>query len=144
MIINTSQVELVLSDKAIPANFLEKETGVSKATVSRFRNPEKAMGIKSIGNITLDTAMKIQRWINDGNFKINYDYSGLIEELERDLAEGLTGEYIYIVRGEFNEALGACPIVDYYYNPGDIMEGDIAEKARTAAVLTEMKSFYLE
>ena len=56
------------------------------------------------------------------------------------MAEGLIGECIYIVRGEYNEILDKCPIIDYYYSPEEIEEGDIAEKVLTASVLAEMKS----
>ena len=87
MIINTSQVEMVLSNKAIPAYTLEMETGVSRDTISKFRR-----GLVQLENIKLKTVIQIQQWINAGNFKISYDYSGLIEEIEEDIAEGLEDE----------------------------------------------------
>ena len=85
--------------------------------------------------------MQIQQWIDDGNFRISYDYSELIEELASDMLEGLTDEYIYIVRGQFSEELGACPIIDYYYSADEIDDSIIAEKARTTAVLAEMELY---
>ena len=63
MIINTSQIEMVLSNKAIPAYTLESETGVSRDTISKFRR-----GLVAFENIKLKTLMRIQQWIDEGNF----------------------------------------------------------------------------
>ena len=136
MKINTSQVEMVLLNKAIPAHFLEKEIGINRSAVTRIRNGER-----KIGNLTLATVIKIQNWIDAGNYHFSYDYSDLIKELESDIAEGLTDEYIYIVRGAYNEILEKCPIIDYYYTAEDIEEGDLAEKIKTQDVLSEMRRY---
>lgn len=135
MRINTSQVEMVLMNKAIPANLLEREIGISRSAITRIRNGER-----KIENLTLDTIAKVQQWIDAGNYRFSYDYSELIEELEEDIAEGLTDDYIYIVRGEYNEVMGKCMIIDYYYTAEEIAEGDIAEKVLTSSVLSEMKA----
>lgn len=135
MIINTKKVEMVLMNKAIPANLLEREIGISRSTITRIRNGER-----KIENLTLDTIAKVQQWIDDGNYRFSYDYSELIEELEADIEEGLTDDYIYIVRGDYNDILEKCPIIDYYYTAEEIEEGDIAEKVLTASVLAEMKA----
>lgn len=135
MIINTARVELVLMNKAIPANYLEKELGINRSTITRVRNSER-----KLENLTLETIMTIQKWIDEGNYRFSYDYSELIEDLEEDIAEGLTDEYIYVVRGPYNEFLEKCPIIDYYYTSEEIEEGDLAEKTLTASVLAEMKS----
>ena len=82
--------------------------------------------------------MIVQKWIDEENYRFSYDYSELIEELEEDIAEGLTGNYLFIVRGEYNEALEKCPIIDYYYSKEEIEDGDLAEKVLTEAVLNEM------
>jgi orf140b gp len=63
MKINTSQVEMVLMDEAISANFLEKEIGINRSAVTRIRNGER-----KIGNLTLNTVIKIQNWIDAGNY----------------------------------------------------------------------------
>lgn len=62
MIINTEKVEMVLSDSTIPAYSLEKETGVSRNTISNFRR-----GMVELDNIKLKTLRQIQKWIDDGN-----------------------------------------------------------------------------
>jgi orf140b gp len=135
MKINTSQVEMVLMNKAIPANLLEREIGISRSAITRIRNGER-----KIENLTLDTIVKVQQWIDEGNYRFSYDYSELIEELEEDIAEGLTDDYIYIVRGEYNEVMEKCMIVDYYYTAEEIEQGDFAEKVSTISVLAEMKA----
>ena len=134
MKINTTRVEMVLMNRAIPANYLEKELGINRSTITRLRNGER-----KLENLTLETIMIVQKWIDEGNYRFSYDYSELIEELEEDIAEGLTGNYLFIVRGEYNEALEKCPIIDYYYSKEEIEGEDLAEKVLTEAVLDEMK-----
>lgn len=135
MRINTSQVEAVLMNKAASAYRLAKEIGIQESSISLLRN-----GKKDFNKLSLEVAMRVQSWIDADNYRFSYDYSELIEDLEADIEEGLTGEYIYIVRGEYNETLDKCPIIDYYYTPEGIEEGDIAEKILTASVLAEMKA----
>lgn len=135
MRINTSQVEMVLMNKAISAYRLSKEIGIQESSISLLRN-----GKKYFNKLSLEVAMRVQKWIDEGNYRFSYDYSELIEELEEDIAEGLTDDYIYIVRGEYNEVMEKCMIIDYYYTAEEIEEGDIAEKVLTSSVLAEMKS----
>ena len=136
MIINTTQVEMVLNNKAISAYSLEAETGISRDRISKLRR-----GDIKFENMSLKTVMKIQKWIDDGNYKFSQDYTDLTSELKEDIAEGLANDYIYIVRGEYLEAIKSAPIIDYYYEPEQIESGDIAEKVSTAAVLAEMELF---
>lgn len=135
MKINTTRVEMVLMNRAIPAYSLGKELGISRSVIEKVRDDES-----EFKNLTLDVAAKIQKWIDDGNYTFSYDYSELIEELEEDLAEGLIDDYLFVVRGNYDEALEKCPIIDYYYSSEEITEGDLAEKILTASVLAEMKS----
>lgn len=135
MRINTSQVEMVLMNKAISAYRLAKEIGIQESSISLLRN-----GKKDFNKLSLEVAMRVQTWIDAGNYRFSYDYSELIEELEADMADGLTGEYIYIVRGEYNEIMDKCMIIDYYYSPEEIEEEDVAEKVLTSSALAEMKA----
>lgn len=135
MRINTSQIEMVLMNKAISAYRLAKEIGIQESSISLLRN-----GKKDFNKLSLEVAMRVQAWIDAGNYRFSYDYSDLIEELKADIEEGSTGEYIYIVRGEYNEIMGKSMIIDYYYTPEEIEEGDVAEKVSTASVLAEMKA----
>lgn len=125
---------MVLMNRAIPAYYLEKELGISRSRITRIRNGER-----KFENLTLETIMTIQKWIDEGNYRFSYDYSDFIEELEADIAEGLTGDYLFVVRGSYNEVLEKSPIIDYYYSEEEIADGDLAEKISTIAVLNEMK-----
>ena len=61
MIIDTKQVEAVLMNKAVSGYLIEKETGISGASISRLRN-----GKKRFGDLSIDTAIKVQEWIDTG------------------------------------------------------------------------------
>lgn len=134
MLINTERVRMVLMNKAISGYALWKATGVSQTATSRLRS-----GHKKFEDLSLETICKIQAWIDAGNYTFSYDYSELLNELTADIEEGLTGKYLYIVRGEYNEIMEKRMIVDYYYSPDEIAEGDLAEKMLTAAVVEEME-----
>lgn len=134
MLINTERVRMVLMNKAISGYALWKATGVSQTATSRLRS-----GHKKFEDLSLETICKIQKWIDDGNYTFSYDYSELLNELTADIEEGLTGKYLYVVRGEYNEIMEKRMIIDYYYTPDEIEEGDLAEKMLTAAVVEEMR-----
>lgn len=134
MLINTERVRMVLMNKAISGYALWKATGVSQTATSRLRS-----GHKKFEDLSLETICKIQAWLDAGNYTFSYDYSELLNELTADIEEGLTGKYLYVVRGEYNEIMEKRMIIDYYYSPDEIAEGDLAEKMLTAAVVEEMK-----
>lgn len=144
MIINTAAVEMVLLNKAIPANFLENQTGVSKATISRFRNPEKPRGIKTINNIPIGTAVAIQKWIDDGNFIFKWgEYLNLLPEFKADVAEGLFKDgKAWIVRGDLVEEMQYFPIIDWYYTLDEATaEGATVEALDVNRVIREMEVY---
>lgn len=134
MIINTERVKIVLMNKAISGYALWQATGVPQSGISRLRS-----GKKRFEDLTVETLEKIQKWIDAGNYTFSYDYSELLDELTSDIEEGLTGEYLYVVRGDYNEIMEKQMIIDYYYSPDEIEEGDLAEKMLTAAVVEEMR-----
>ena len=125
---------MVLMNKAISGYALWKATGVSQTAISRLRS-----GQKKFEDLALETICKIQSWIDAGNYTFSYDYSELLDELTADIEEGLTGKYLYVVRGEYNEVMEKRMIIDYYYSPDEIAEGDLAEKMLTTVVVEEMK-----
>lgn len=135
MKINTSQVEAVLMNKAVSAYRLSKEIGIQESSISLLRN-----GKKDFNKLSLEVAMRVQSWIDAGNYRFSYDYSELIEELEADIEEGQADKYLYIVRGDYIELLEKCPIIDYYYTAEEIEQGDLAEKVLTTSALAEMKA----
>mgnify|MGYP004502073911 FL=1 len=137
MIINTSRIEHVLTNKAIPAYMLEAETGMSRMTIGKIRKGEA-----KVENITLKNIMAIQKWIDSGSYTFSYDYSDLLSEVLADKAEGLFDEYMYIVRGDWNEVLECAPIVDYYYSLDEVEnEDEVVQKMPVDQVINEMKKF---
>ncbi len=134
MLINTERVRMVLMNKAISGYALWQATGISEGSISKLRNDKKRFE-----DLSLETVMKIQAWIDAGHYTFSYDYSDLLGELISDIEEGLTGEYLYVVRGDYNEVMEKCMIIDYYYTPEEIEEGDLAEKMLTTAVVEEME-----
>lgn len=134
MIINTERVKIVLMNKAISGYALWQATGVPQSGISRLRS-----GKKRFEDLTVETLEKIQRWIDDGHYTFSYDYSELLDELTADIEEGLAGQYLYVVRGDYNEIMEKRMIIDYYYTPEEIEEGDLAEKMLTDAVVEEMR-----
>lgn len=134
MIINTDRVRMVLMNKAISGYALWQATGVPQSGISRLRS-----GKKRFEDLTVETLEKIQRWIDDGHYTFSYDYSELLDELTADIEEGLTGQYLYVVRGDYNDIMEKRMIIDYYYSPDEIEEGDLAEKMLTATVVEEMR-----
>lgn len=138
MIIKTEQVKLVLYNTALTGYFLEKSgIGISRQAISQLRNK----GEENFEKLPLETIMKVQKWIDDGNYRFSYDYSELLEELISDYEEGITDDKIYVVRKEFDERLGTCPIVDYYYELDEVPENETVQEMKAVDVINEMKTF---
>lgn len=138
MIIKTEQVKLVLYNTALTGYFLEKSgIGISRQAISQLRNK----GEENFEKLPLETVMKVQKWIDEGNYKFSYDYSELLEELISDYEEGITDDKIYVVRKEFDERLGTCPIVDYYYELDEVPENETVQEMKAVDVINEMKTF---
>ena len=64
MLINTSQVEAVLMDKTVSAYRLAREIGIQESSISLLRN-----GKKDFNKLSIEVAMRIQKWIDAGNIK---------------------------------------------------------------------------
>lgn len=138
MIIKTEQVKEVLYNNALTGYSLEMSgAGITRQAISQLRNK----GIENFEKLPLETIMKIQKWIDEGNYKFSYDYSELLEELISDYEEGITDDKIYVVRKEFDERLGTCPIVDYYYELDEVPENETVQEMKAIDVINEMKTF---
>lgn len=64
MLINTSQVEAVLMDKTVSAYRLAREIGIQESSISLLRN-----GKKDFNKLSIEVAMRVQKWIDAGNIK---------------------------------------------------------------------------
>lgn len=138
MIIKTEQVKLVLYNTALTGYFLEKSgIGISRQAISQLRNK----GEENFEKLPLETIMKVQKWIDDGNYRFSYDYENIIGNLEDDIEEGNVSDKIYVLRGSFDERLGFAPILGYYVSLDDVAEGDTVQEMSVEPALREMKTF---
>lgn len=138
MIIKTEQVKLVLYNTALTGYFLEKSgIGISRQAISQLRNK----GEENFEKLPLETVMKVQKWIDDGNYRFSYDYENIIGNLEDDIEEGNVSDKIYVLRGSFDERLGFAPILGYYVSLDDVAEGDTVQEMTVETALREMKTF---
>lgn len=138
MIIKTEQVKLVLYNTALTGYFLEKSgIGISRQAISQLRNK----GEENFEKLPLETVMKVQKWIDDGNYRFSYDYENIIGNLEDDIEEGNVSDKIYVLRGSFDERLGFAPILGYYVSLDDVAEGDTVQEMSVETALREMKTF---
>lgn len=138
MIIKTEQVKLVLYNTALTGYFLEKSgIGISRQAISQLRNK----GEENFEKLPLETVMKVQKWIDDGNYRFSYDYENIIGNLEDDIEEGNVSDKIYVLRGSFDERLGYAPILGYYVSLDDVAEGDTVQEMSVETALREMKTF---
>lgn len=138
MIIKTEQVKEVLYNNALTGYFLEKSgIGISRQAISQLRNK----GEENFEKLPLETVMKVQKWIDDGNYRFSYDYENIIGNLEDDIEEGNVSDKIYVLRGSFDERLGFAPILGYYVSLDDVAEGDTVQEMSVEPALREMKTF---
>lgn len=138
MIIKTEQVKEVLYNNALTGYFLEKSgIGISRQAISQLRNK----GEENFEKLPLETVMKVQKWIDDGNYRFSYDYENIIGNLEDDIEEGNVSDKIYVLRGSFDERLGFAPILGYYVSLDDIAEGDTVQEMTVESALREMEKF---
>lgn len=138
MIIKTEQVKLVLYNTALTGYFLEKSgIGISRQAISQLRNK----GEENFEKLPLETVMKVQKWIDEGNYRFSYDYENIIGNLEDDIEDGNVSDKIYVIRDSFDERLGFAPILGYYVSLDDIAEGDTVQEMTVETALREMKRF---
>ncbi|KKF40841.1 hypothetical protein [Streptococcus uberis] len=138
MIIKTEQVKLVLYNTALTGYFLEKSgIGISRQAISQLRNK----GEENFEKLPLETVMKVQKWIDEGNYKFSYDYENIIANLEDDIEDGNVSDKIYVLRDAFDERLGFAPILGYYVSLDDVAEGDTVQEMSVEIALREMKTF---
>lgn len=138
MIIKTEQVKEVLYNNALTGYFLEKSgIGISRQAISQLRNK----GEENFEKLPLETVMKVQKWIDEDNYKFSYDYENIIANLEDDIEDGEVSDKIYVLRDAFDERLGFAPILGYYVSLDDVAEGDTVQEMSVESALREMEKF---
>ena len=68
MLLDSAKIEAILLSDEIPSSIIEKETGLNRSTISRYR-----AGKRDVKNISMMTAMRVQKWINDKEFSLIFD-----------------------------------------------------------------------
>ncbi|MCK1200333.1 hypothetical protein MXZ33_06015 [Streptococcus uberis] len=138
MIIKTEQVKEVLYNNALTGYSLEMSgAGITRQAISQLRSK----GEENFEKLPLETIMKIQKWIDDGNYKFSYDYEDIIENLKDDIEDGEAIDKIYVLRDAFDERLGFAPILGYYVSLDDVAEGDTVQEMSVESALREMEKF---
>lgn len=68
MLLDSAKIEAILLSDEIPSSIIEKETSLNRSAISRYRT-----GKRDVRNISMLTAMKVQKWINDKEFSLIFD-----------------------------------------------------------------------
>ena len=68
MLLDSAKIEAILLSDEIPSSLIEKEIGINRSTISRFRT-----GKRDVKNISMMTAIRVQKWINDKEFSLITD-----------------------------------------------------------------------
>ena len=106
MIIKTKQIESLLLNESVTGYSLEKVIPLSRSSISDYRK-----GISDIKKISLERAVAIQEYIDDGNYKIvTVDEESILEELKEDW--DILDDEIIIVE-EWVKSIEKYVIVDY-------------------------------
>lgn len=107
-IINIEQIKLLLDNEAISAYSIEKESKVSRQTITSIRR-----GDTSLGKVPLNTLMSLQLFLNDHSPSISYDYEHMIAELKHDIAYKIDNPLFVLRKKETLPATDHHPIIDY-------------------------------
>ena len=68
MLLDSAKIEAILLSEDIPSSLIEREIGLNRSTISRFRT-----GKRDVKNISMMTAIRVQKWINDKEFSLIFD-----------------------------------------------------------------------
>lgn len=106
MLIKTKQIESLLLNESVTGYSLEQVLPISRSSISEYRR-----GDTEIDKINLAKAKIIQKYIDDGNYKIvTVDEENILDEIKNDY--DLLDNEIIIVE-EWLEAIEKYVIVDY-------------------------------
>ena len=84
-IIDTFNIFVLLRDKSVSGFMLEKETGISRGTLLKIRSDKE-----QFGSFTIDTLLKLQKWLLSESGKIYLSTNANIYNLQtlEDVREG--------------------------------------------------------
>ncbi|OOL80433.1 hypothetical protein BWX42_00665 [Dolosigranulum pigrum] len=107
-IINIEQIKLLLDNEAISAYSIEKESKISRQTITSIRR-----GDTTLEKVPLNTLIALQSFLNDHPLSISYDYDQIIEELKHDKAYDIDDPLFVLRKKETLPATDHHPIIDY-------------------------------
>ena len=76
-IIDTFNIFVLLRDKSVSGFMLEKETGISRGTLLKIRSDKE-----QFGSFTIDTLLKLQKWLLSESGKIYFSTNANIYNLQ--------------------------------------------------------------
>lgn len=84
-ILDTFNIFVLLRDKSVSGFMLEKETGISRGTLLKIRSDKE-----QFGSFTIDTLLKLQKWLLSESGKIYFSTNANIYNLQvlDDVREG--------------------------------------------------------
>ena len=84
-IIDTFNIFVLLRDKSVSGFMLEKETGISRGTLLKIRSDKE-----QFGSFTIDTLLKLQKWLLSESGKIYFSTNANIYNLQalKEVREG--------------------------------------------------------
>ena len=76
-ILDTFNIFILLRDKSVSGFMLEKETGISRGTLLKIRSDKE-----QFGSFTIDTLLKLQKWLLSESGKIYFSTNANIYNLQ--------------------------------------------------------------
>lgn len=104
--LNLAKIEQVLLDSKVSGNQIEKETGIGRNAIARFRRGERDWRQSSVATLS-----KIQEIIDDGRYRFVYPCQDLIDEVLDDISD--FGEDHLVIAIFSKEEIKEGIVVDY-------------------------------
>lgn len=90
---NLEQIRLLINNHAVSEQSIQQTVGINQDIISQLRNGEL-----DFGDLTIDTLIGLQEYIDLFPPTISIDYQSLLDELKADYKEKVVGSYVYVIR----------------------------------------------
>lgn len=110
MLLNLSLIKCVLNDHQISGSFLERETGLSKSTISKYRTNKLPLE-----NMTLSTLLKLHHWA-ENEYKIDWKKTAILKILKEDIEEENIIQQTLTVKEHADFLQRYMPTTYFYFN----------------------------
>lgn len=92
-LLNLDKIRLLTERTMIPPKAVANETGVAISRIEAIRD-----GKMSINDLSFSEIRKLHEYIEKYPPHISFDYSDIIEDLKIDIAEGVVGNNVFVIR----------------------------------------------